>query len=147
MWGKVLTLDRLQKSGWQLPNRCYLCSCEEETVNHILLHCRVVRVLWEIALVLFGIQWVFPETVKEVLFSWRGGPFVGKKWKKIWKFIQLCIFWTVWKEMNRLGFREGSLAVQKLKNSFVCNLWSWARVYIGEESSSLIGFLEWLAST
>ncbi|RVW16892.1 Phosphatidylinositol 4-kinase alpha 1 [Vitis vinifera] len=54
MWGKVLTLDRLQKRGWQLPNRCYLCSCEEETVNHILLHCRVVRVLWEIVFVLFG---------------------------------------------------------------------------------------------
>ena len=28
-----------------------------------------------------------------------------------------------------------------------CNLWSWARLYIGEESLSLIGFLEWLAST
>ena len=54
MWGKVLTLDRLQKRGWQLPNRCYLCSCEEETVNHILLQCRVVRVLWEIVFVLFG---------------------------------------------------------------------------------------------
>ena len=38
----------------------------------------MVRVLWEIVLVLFGVQWVFPETVKEVLFSWRD-PFVGKK--------------------------------------------------------------------
>ena len=36
---------------------------------------------------------------------------------------------------------------QKLKNFFVCNLWSWARLYIGEESLSLIGFLEWYAST
>ena len=44
-WGKVLTLNRLQKRGWQFPNRCYLCGCEEETVNHILLHCKVVRVL------------------------------------------------------------------------------------------------------
>ena len=114
MWGKVLTLDRLQKRGWQLPNRCFLCGCEEETVNHIILHCIVVRVLWEIALVLFGIQWVFPETVKEVLSSWRG-PFVGKKKKKIWKSISLCIFWTVWKERNRLTFRGGYLTIQKLK--------------------------------
>ena len=49
--------------------------------------------------------------------------------------------------MNRLAFRGGSLAIQKLKNSFVCNLWSWAKVYVGEESSSLLGFLEWLAAT
>ena len=39
------------------------------------------------------------------------------------------------------------LNIQKLKNFFVCNLWSWARLYIGEESLSLIGFLEWLTST
>ncbi|RVX04923.1 hypothetical protein CK203_019296 [Vitis vinifera] len=24
-WEKILTLDRLQNQGWQLPNRCYLC--------------------------------------------------------------------------------------------------------------------------
>ena len=72
-------------------DRCYLCGCEEETINHILLHYRVVRVLWEIVFVLFGIQWVFPETVREVLISWRG-PFVGKKRKKIWKSIPLYIF-------------------------------------------------------
>ena len=68
-WGKILTLDRLKKRGWQLSNRCFLCDCEEENVNHILVHCIVVRVLWEIVLTLFGVHWVFPESVKEVLFS------------------------------------------------------------------------------
>ena len=72
---------------------------------------------------------------------------MGKKRKKIWNSIPLCIFLTVWKERNRIAFRGGSLAIQKLKNSFVCNLWSWARVYIGGESLSLLDFLEWLAST
>ncbi|RVX07840.1 hypothetical protein CK203_021995 [Vitis vinifera] len=99
-WGKILTLDRLQKRGWQFPNRCFLCGCEEESVNHILLHCIVVRALWDIVFALVGVQWVFPELVKEALFSWRG-PFVGKKRKKIWNSIPLCIFWTVWKERNR----------------------------------------------
>ena len=80
-WGKIFTLDRLQRRGWQLPNRCFLCGCEEENVNHMLLHCIVVKTLWEIVLAIFGVQWVFPESVKEVLFSWRGS-FVGKKRKK-----------------------------------------------------------------
>ncbi|RVW77375.1 LINE-1 retrotransposable element ORF2 protein [Vitis vinifera] len=44
-WGKVLTLDRLQRRGLQLPNHCFLCGCEEESVNHILIHCTVVRAL------------------------------------------------------------------------------------------------------
>ena len=145
-WGKVLTLDSLQRRGFQLPNRCFLCECEEESVNHILIYCTVVKALWDIVFGLVDVKWVFPGTVKEVLASWRGS-FVGKKRKKIWDAIPLCIFWTVWKERNRLAFRGGILNVQKLKNSFVCNLWSWAKLYVGEEAFSLIGFLEWIAST
>ena len=53
-WEKVLTLDRLQRRGWHLLDRCFLCGCEEENVNHILLHCIVVRAFWEIVLALFG---------------------------------------------------------------------------------------------
>ena len=68
-WEKILTLDMLQRRGWHLPNRCFLCGCEEENVNHIFLHCIVVRVLWEIVLPLFGAHWVFPETVKGVLLG------------------------------------------------------------------------------
>ena len=68
-WGKIMTLDRLQKREWQLPNRYFLCGCEEENVNNILIHCIVVRVLWDLVLGLFGVQWVLPETIKEVLFS------------------------------------------------------------------------------
>ena len=85
----------------------------------------MARVLWEIVLGLFSAQWVFLETLKEVVLSWKGS-FVGKKRKKIWRSIPLFIFWTVWKERNRLAFREGGLgrelAIQKIKNSFVCNV-------------------------
>ena len=89
---------------------------------------------------------MFPETVKEVLLSWKGS-FVGKKKKKIWRSIPLFIFWTVWKERNRLAFRGGGeLTIQKIKNSFVCNVWGWTKLYSGAEPRSLIGFLEWLAS-
>ena len=107
----------------------------------------MARVLWEIVLGLFGAQWVFPEIVKEVVLSWKGS-FVGKKRKKIWRSIPLFIFWMVWKERNRLAFRGkgGELAIQKIKNSFVCNVWGWAKLYSGAESRSLVGFLEWLAS-
>ena len=144
-WGKVLTLDRLQRRGWHLPNRCFLCGCEEETINHILIHCIVAKGLWNIILALCGVQWVFPNSVKEVLSSW-GGSFVGRKRKKVWKSIPLFIFWTIWKERNMLAFKGGVLAYQKLKTSFVYIIWGWAKVYIDMELKSLIGFLEWLAS-
>ena len=74
------------------------------------------------------------------------GCFYGEKKEKLWNSISLFIFWTVWKERNRLAFKGGELAIQRLKYSFVCNIWDWAKLYIGEEPHSLLGFLEWLAS-
>ena len=94
-----------------------MCGCEEENVNHILLLCIVVKVLWEIVLALFGANWVFPETVKEMLLSWRD-PFVGKKRKKIWNSIPLCIFWTVWKEINILAFKGGGSSYTEVEKFF-----------------------------
>ena len=72
----------------------------------------------------------------------------GRKGKRYGNSSRCVFFGTVWKGRNKLAFEGGGgvLDIQKLKNSFVCNLWSWARLYIGEESLSLIGFLEWLAS-
>ena len=38
-WGKALTLDLVQKRGWSLANRCFMCFENEETIDHLLLHC------------------------------------------------------------------------------------------------------------
>ena len=57
---------------------------------------------------------------------------MGKRREKVWRSIPLFIFWTVWKERNRLAFR-GELAIQKVKYSFVCNMWGWAKLYNGAE--------------
>ena len=109
-----------------------------------MLHCPIVNSLWDIIFSLVGVHCVFPRTVKEVVTSWKGS-FVGKKRKKAWNSVP-CVFWSVWKEMNHIAFKEGSLAVQRLRHSFVYNLWSWNRGHLGEKASSLLGFLEWLAS-
>ena len=65
---------------------------------------------------------------------------MGKKRKKTWNSFTLCICWSVWKERNRIAFKDGTLVVQRLKYSFVYNLWSWNTVYLGEEAYSLVGF-------
>ncbi|RVW30290.1 hypothetical protein CK203_098815 [Vitis vinifera] len=44
MWGKTLTLDMVQKRGWALANRCFMCLEKEETIDHLLLHCSKTRV-------------------------------------------------------------------------------------------------------
>ncbi|RVW38225.1 putative ribonuclease H protein [Vitis vinifera] len=106
-WGRVLTLDRLQKRGWQLPNCCFLCGCEEETVNHLLIHCIVVRVLWDIVLGLSGmdIKFVFlnEKVEKEIYMDWSKGYGPWKEQQD-------------WKWQNKCGWEgAGALAVLKIQ--------------------------------
>ena len=55
---------------------------EEETIDHLVVHCEKARLLWQFLLAIFGVNWVFPKSVYEALLSWQGS-FVGKKRKKV----------------------------------------------------------------
>ena len=39
VWGKFLTIDMLMKRGWSIINRCNLCKDNEESTDHIMIHC------------------------------------------------------------------------------------------------------------
>ena len=66
-----------------MVNRCFLCGEGEETIDHLLIHCSKARIMWDLLLAIFGISWVFPLFVKEILVSWEGS-FVGKRRRKAW---------------------------------------------------------------
>ena len=144
-WGKVLTLEQLQRRGYSLTNRCFLCLSEVETVDHLLLHCVKTRVLWNLLFSLFGVAWILSCTVKETLIGWHGA-FVGKARQKARQITPLCIFWSVWEEINLLAFGNEELSLQRLKYSFVCNIWSWVRMSVVLSPSSLVSFFDWLGS-
>ena len=80
-WGRVLTLDQLQRRGRALANRCFLCEEKEEDINHLLLHCKKAKMLWDLVLSIVGTSWVFPNSVIQMLLAWQGTP-VGNKRKK-----------------------------------------------------------------
>ncbi|RVW49018.1 Transposon TX1 uncharacterized 149 kDa protein [Vitis vinifera] len=144
-WGKVLTQDHLKRRGWSLANRCFLCCDDEETINHILIHCPKAKVLWNLMFTMFRVNWVLQFTVKDTLLGWSDS-FVDKKRGKIWQAAPLCLFWTMWKERNRIAFDNEALSIQRLKTSFVCNLFSWTKSCLDGEPHSLINFVDWLGS-
>ena len=90
-------------------------------------------------------SWILSCSVKETLFGWHG-LFVAKTRKKVWQAASLCIFWTVWKERNLIVFDNEELSIQILKLVFICNLWSWFRVFVDMWLVSLVSFIDWLGS-
>ena len=42
------------------------------TSGYFLLHCPIAYELWSMVFFLFGIHWVMPYKVSEVLASWQG---------------------------------------------------------------------------
>ena len=77
-WGKVLTLDQLKRRGISLVNRCCLCEENEETIDHLLIHCSRAKILWDILLAITDFNWVFPRSVRQLLLAWQSVS-VGKK--------------------------------------------------------------------
>ena len=64
-----MTLDQLKRRGRALPNICFLCCEEEESIEHVLMHSSFARDLWFQLLALAGVDWVLPYLVRELLFG------------------------------------------------------------------------------
>ena len=144
-WSKVLTLDLVRKRGWSMENKCFLCHEEQESIDHVLIHCDKTRFAWHILFSLFGVSWVLPSSMRELLLSWHGS-FVGRKRKKVWQAIPLCLLWTIWKERNNRALDNKELSVQGIELIFSCNLWAWSKLFIVSGLSSIVNFVDWLGA-
>ena len=77
--------------------------------------------------------------------GWHGS-FVGRKRKKAWRAMLLCLFWIIWKERNRRSFENVKLSIQRLKFLFLCNLLCWSNLFIENTTMFLFNFIDWLRS-
>ncbi|XP_028090503.1 uncharacterized protein LOC114290742 [Camellia sinensis] len=104
--GKVKTSSFLQRIGILEVNAdvgCAFCQDEVETVNHILLFCPSVWLLWSHIMKRWGVQWVIPNSVQGLL-QWWSFYKMKKIQKPLWKVVLLAIFWSIWKHRNECVF-------------------------------------------
>ena len=90
--------------GHPLANRCCICCCNVEYVDHLLLFCPIAHSLWTYMLRLFGINWVMPGLVADLLFCWS--HWLGKHSSNIQNLVPGCLMWTIWTERNRRSFED-----------------------------------------
>ena len=70
--GKILTLENLWYKGVAVVDWCYMCKKSGESMNNLLLHCPIAYELWSMVWTLFGLLWVMPQSVIDLLSSWQG---------------------------------------------------------------------------
>ena len=69
-----------------------MCKADGETIDHLFIHCTVARELWDAVLTLFGMHWVMPRWVVDLLDRWQGR--MGRhRHIEIWKAIPHCLMW------------------------------------------------------
>ena len=107
-------------AGW-----CCMCRSGWETGEHLLIHCTLASDLWYAVLQAFGVCWVFPNRIVDLLFGWYNSW--GKHVSAIWNLVLLCLMWTVWHERNRRTFKDVELSSIKLIELFFGFLFDQAR--------------------
>lgn len=97
-----LTLDNLMRCGHVLVNRYCMCCANAESVDHLFLHCPVATRLWGFICSLFGVVWVQPKGVLDMLWAWPAAQ-IGhrRRRRRVWLLASLCLMWLVWLERNR----------------------------------------------
>jgi hypothetical protein len=124
--GKILTTDNLRKIKVIILDWCCMCKSSGESVSHLLIHCPMAQKLWNMILGLFGIPWVIPRGVVDLLLCWSGrwGKSEGGK---IWKAIPHCLMWCLWCERNERTFNDKETSIPALKFHFLQSLFDWLK--------------------
>ena len=101
-----------------------MCECNDESVDHLWLHCPIALDLRSMILGLFGVYWVMPKSVVELLACWQG--LFGCHWNgHIWIFIPHCLMWCIWRERNSKSFEDIESSMPDLKLFFFRTLLDW----------------------
>lgn len=122
---RVLTHEGLQRRGFSLCSKCYLCRADRETNNHLFVACPWTKKVWD----------YFAKTAVPVL---QGDKFSDRL--LVWdstsatcqgSILRSCvphaILWVMWNERNKRCFEEVEVSWDKLILSVKECIWSWCR--------------------
>jgi hypothetical protein len=139
--GRIMTIDNLRKRHVLILDWCCMCKKAGETVDHLLLHCPFAWELWSMVFELFGVLWVMPRSIVEMLECWQGN-FGKHRNCLIWRVVPHCLMWSIWRERNGRSFEDCERSYVEIKLFFLRSLWEWVDGWGSFPCSSLFQLLE-----
>ena len=120
-----------------------MCKEEGDTLDHLLVHCKVARSLWVRLLQEAGFCWVFPIFCGSLMVEKPIG-FGTNLAKVMWKCIVLSLLWVIWIERNNRIFEDKVMRSEDLfeKAKYLASLWAFSEKNFKEFPFSLI-VLNW----
>ncbi|KAF3795393.1 putative ribonuclease H protein [Nymphaea thermarum] len=123
--GRLQVDARAQKHGLYLASHCYICKSAQEDINHVFLHCKEAKSLWELVIKKFKQRNFHPLTVKDALAWWTSRKFRNKVLFKCWKNLLHIILWHIWKWRNNCKHGDKTTITYSGKA-----LWSYCRDFM-----------------
>jgi hypothetical protein len=116
-----------------------LCKRDGESVDHILLHCDVASALWNNIYSRFGISWVMPRSVLDLVACWEKSE--RSRSATTWKMVPIYIFWCIWRERNLRCFENLESSLEEVLELFLHMLYLWSMAFLYPLSISFANFL------
>lgn len=100
---------------------------EEESVDHLLIHCAMASEIWAFFLNHLRVSWSFPNHFCELILGWWINDLEGLP-SIIWSTLPSAICWGLWKERNAWIFEGVRKNLVELALSIYRSLFNWLSV-------------------
>jgi hypothetical protein len=125
--GKILNMDSLRK-GHVMVDWCYMFKSDEESVDHLLLHCGVACALKRAFFIRFGLSWVMPRRVVDQYVCWWTCG--STRSVVVWKMVPSTLLWCLWREYNNRCFEDPKGTLAKIMSLFFNTLYTWTAAFL-----------------
>ena len=98
--------------------------------------------IWSFMFNIFGIQWVIPGGVPDLLACW-GNSCHSIRIRKVWDMVPLCVFWCIWWERNSRSFEGKERNLMEVKGTVLRTLLDWSKAAGIISFSSVLDFLDY----
>lgn len=105
------------------------CKSEEESVHHLLLFCPFAWKGWTDMMQWWGLVWVLPGSVEDLLLWWSGVKF-NQIVLRMWRVVPLTVMWSLWKARNECLFSGKPVEWNELTELVKVRVALWSKMNI-----------------